>query len=110
MSWQADSNAATINVLQTFNHRPMWDQAKAPRAKKIVTGHRRNFRSDETEYVNAYGSHGVEIICLAADFPEEPVKFDRFTVAGEVYTVKDVRHKNGFDNTVLFYACLCTGV
>lgn len=110
MSWQIDADAATLEVLKTFNHRPQFDQVKSPQLSKVVMGHKRNFRSEETEYVNAYGAHGCEFICRASDFPSPPEKFDTFTLNGEVYVIQDVRRANGFNNTVISYNCLCRGI
>lgn len=109
MAWQLDADSATIQVLQTFNHKPEWHQVKPPATVKIVMGHMRNFNSDEIEYINAYGTHGVEVICRASDFTNAPEKFDRFKIDGELYTIQDVRTKRGFNNSALIYRCLCKG-
>ena len=110
MSWQADADAAVLTtLLGTFDHNPVWKQAKPPHDTKTVVGHKRNFGSNETELVNAYGIDGVELIVKASDFTLAPEKFDRFTVGGEVYTVTDVKAQRGFNNAVILYRCYSRG-
>ena len=110
MSWQTDAdNAVLVTLLGTFDHQPVWDQAKPPHATKTVVGHKRNFGSAETEHVNAYGVSGVEIIVAASDFASAPEKFDTFDVGGEKYTVVDVIPQRGFNNTVIIYRCYSRG-
>ena len=111
MTWKNDADAAMVStVLAKYDHKPTWKQNKTPSLTKVVRGHLRQFRSDETDLINAYGVHGVEIICDAASFPTAPIKFDEFDLNGEVYTVNDVRIQNGFDNTPIVYRCLCKGI
>lgn len=109
MAWQGDADSSILQVLDTFNHRPTWQQTKAPLASKSVTGHLRTFKADESEYINAYGEQGVEIICKATDFSIPPEKFDRFEVGADVYVVHAVKEQRGFRNNLIVYRCLCRG-
>ena len=110
MTWQTDADAAVLTtLLGTFDHKPVWTQAKPPHATKTVVGHKRNFGSNETELVNAYGIDGVELIVKASDFATAPEKFDKFTVDTEVYTVTDVKPQRGFNNSVIIYRCYSRG-
>ena len=110
MTWQTDADAAVLTtLLGTFDHKPVWDQAKPPHANKTVTGHKRGFGADETELVNAYGVNGCEMIVKASDFAAQPEKFDQFTVGSERYTVDAVRPQRGFNNSVILYRCFCKG-
>ena len=66
MTWQTEGDAALLKVvLQTFDHGPVWRQAKPPNATNKIIGHIRRFGSSENELVNSYGVNGVEIICQA---------------------------------------------
>ena len=110
MSWQADADAAVLTtLLGTFDHKPVWDQAKPPHDTKTVVGHKRNFGSTETEHVNSYGVSGAEFIVKASDFAAAPEKFDTFNVGGEIYTAVDVVPQRGFNNQVILYRCYCRG-
>ncbi len=48
MSWQTDSDAALLGiVLKTFDHAPVWKQAKPPHETATVVGHVKRFGSKE---------------------------------------------------------------
>ena len=110
MTWQTEGDAALLKVvLQTFDHGPVWRQAKPPNTTNQVIGHIRRFGSSENELVNSYGVNGVEIICQADTFPVPPSKFDRFTIDTEIFTATDVKPQRGFDNKLIFYRIYCKG-
>ena len=110
MTWQTDADGAVLTaLLTTFDHAPVWDQAKPPHATKTVVGHKRNFGSDETEHVNAYGVSGAEVIVRASDFASPPEKFDTYTIGNEKYTIVDVVPQRGFNNQIIIYRCYSRG-
>lgn len=109
MAWQQQANDAWVNLIQVWNHRPTWTQAKAPNASQAVDAHVRHFNTEEAELINTYGQYGVEIIAVARSFPQEPEKLDRFIHNGETFTVQSVLPTYGADNTLLLYRMHCRG-
>ena len=109
MAWQQTGDAALMQVMSLFNHRPVWREAKAPNATATVKAHIRQFGGDEAELINAWGATGVEISVDAASMPQEPVKFDTFEMDGEKWVVGAVHNMYGFTNTLLYYRIYARG-
>ena len=92
-----------------FDHQPTWTAAKPPAPTATVSGHLRQLGKGDEELINAYGTDGVEITCKAADFPQQPEKFDAFVVKGHRYVAQDVRMQVGFAGAPLLYRIYAKG-
>ena len=87
-----------------------WHQAKPPQAvstvKVIVSTISDTMRNDGL--VNAYGVHGVQVQVDAAVV--QPIKFDRFKVGTESYTVDTaIPQHERVSGAIISYTCYCKG-
>jgi len=107
---QADRDriqAATEGVVTTLGVPAVWKQTKAPQAtQSVVVGFKTASWRDE-ELINAFGIGAKVFTVKVADIAYIE-KFDRFTVAGETYTIDTVMpvHLNGVH---LFHKCFVKG-
>ena len=106
--WQQDSDVAIIALLDTFDHGPIYVNAKTQAGKKVV-GHFRPFGSAEQEHINAYGVSGGEVIVKSVQFNTPPEKFDKFIFNFEQYVTIDVVPVRGFANVIIAYRCFVKG-
>jgi len=111
MAWQDTADSAVISqLLAVFDHKPEWRQAKPPNTIRTIRGFQRQFGSDESELINAYGVRGCEVVCEAASFGgDQPEKFDQFIIDGQKFTIQMVRPTKGFRNRELLFRCFCKG-
>ena len=110
MSLAQDQATLTMLSLREFDHSPTWTATKPPHESKTVIGHVRNLGSNDIELINAYGADAFECTCKAADFPIQPLKFDKITLAdGRSFVVQDVRSQIGYNGTIILYKMYLKG-
>ena len=85
-----------------------WHQAKPPQAVSTVKAMVSPIDQRNDGLVNAYGVHGVQVQVDAAVV--QPIKFDRFKVGTESYTVDTaIPQHERVSGAIISYTCYCKG-
>ena len=109
MSLAQDQATLTMLSLREFDHSPTWTATKGGETKTVI-GHVRNLGNNDIELINAYGADAFECTAKAADFPIQPLKFDKITLKdGRIFVVQDVRSQIGYNGTVILYKMYLKG-